>query len=146
MRTTAGPNIITRYNKDIIDNVPLDFVNVQFYNNGCGVSSYVPGQSQQWNYNFDVWDNWAHTASKNANVKVLVGVPANTGAGRGYLTPSQLAPVLQYSAKYSSFGGVMMWDASQAWQNGNFIADVKATLRSLAKRSMRWGVRKADDE
>jgi chitinase len=71
------------YNKDIIDNVPLDWLNVQFYNNGCGASSYVPGQATQWNFNFDVWDNWAKTASKNPAVKVLLGVPANTGAGRG---------------------------------------------------------------
>ncbi|KAF2105555.1 endochitinase [Lophiotrema nucula] len=134
------------YNKDIIDNVPLDFVNVQFYNNGCGVSSYVAGQAQQWNYNFDTWDNWAHTASKNPAVKILVGVPANTGAGRGYLTPSQLQPVLQYSASYSSFGGVMMWDASQAWTNSGFISSVKSTLRGFAKRNMRWGRRAAAGE
>jgi chitinase len=61
------------YNKDIIDNVPLDWVNVQFYNNGCGASSFVPGASQQWNYNFDQWDTWAHSASKNPNVKILLG-------------------------------------------------------------------------
>ena len=134
------------YNKDIIDNVPLDFVNVQFYNNGCGVNSYVPGATDQWNFNFNQWDDWARTASKNSAVKVLLGVPANSGAGRGYLTPSALAPVIQYSAKFASFGGVMMWDASQAWTNGNFIADVKSTLRGLAKRSMRWGTRKVDME
>lgn len=129
------------YNKDIIDNVPLDFVNVQFYNNGCGASSYVPGQSQQWNFNFDVWDNWANTASKNSAVKILLGVPANTGAGRGYLSPSGLQPVIQYSAQYSSFGGVMMWDASQAWTNSGFISGVKSILQGLKKRSMRWGKR-----
>ncbi|KAF2009434.1 glycoside hydrolase family 18 protein [Aaosphaeria arxii CBS 175.79] len=134
------------YNKDIIDNVPLDFLNVQFYNNGCGASSYVPGQEQQWNFNFDQWDTWAKSASKNPNVKVLLGVPANTGAGRGYLTPSALAPVIQYSSKYSSFAGVMMWDASQAWQNPGFISNVKSTLRSLAKmkRQLRWGRRAID--
>ncbi|KAF2188073.1 glycoside hydrolase family 18 protein [Zopfia rhizophila CBS 207.26] len=134
------------YNKDIIDNVPLDFLNVQFYNNGCGASSYVPGATDQWNFNFNQWDGWARSASKNPSVKILLGVPANTGAGRGYLSPANLAPVIQYSAKYSSFGGVMMWDASQAYTNGNFIADVKSTLRSLAKRSMRWGMRAAAEE
>jgi hypothetical protein len=30
--------------------------------------------------------------------------------------------------KYSSFGGVMLWDASQAWANGRFQATVKAAL------------------
>jgi chitinase len=134
------------YNKDIIDNVPLDFLNVQYYNNGCGASSYVPGATDQWNFNFNQWDDWAHNASKNPAVRVLLGVPANTGAGRGYLTPSALTPVIQYSAKYTSFGGVMMWDASQAYTNGNFIADVKNILRGLKKRSMRWGKRDAAEE
>jgi chitinase len=151
------------YNKDIIDNVPLDFVNVQYYNNGCGASSYVPGATTQWNFNFNQWDTWASSASKsnstsflstrhtlannnfppgkNPAVKVLLGVPANTGAGRGYLTPSQLAPVIQFSAKYKSFGGVMMWDASQAYTNSGFISGVKSTLRSLTRRAMRWGAR-----
>lgn len=132
------------YNKDIIDNVPLDFVNVQFYNNGCGVSSYVPGQTDQWNYNFNQWDTWSRS-SKNPSVRILVGVPANTGAGRGYLSPSALQPVLQYSSKFQSFGGVMMWDASQAWQNSGFISSVKSYLRSLLKREMRWGARIAEE-
>ncbi|KAF2871549.1 endochitinase [Massariosphaeria phaeospora] len=133
------------YNKDIIDNVPLSWVNVQFYNNGCGASSYVPGAADQWNYNFNQWDTWARQ-SKNPAVRVLLGVPSNTGAGRGYLSPSALRPVVEYSARFASFGGVMMWDASQAYQNGNFIGDVKALLRTVFKRGMRWGARSASEE
>jgi chitinase len=95
------------YNKDILDNVPLDFVNVQFYNNYCGATSYVSGSTTQNNFNFAAWDSWAK-ASKNAAVKILLGVPANTGAaGSGYLPASSLANVIRYSAQYSSFGGVM---------------------------------------
>jgi chitinase len=161
------------YNQDILNNVPMDWVNVQYvklgygvvmaeasyptptfltctdfvpptryYNNGCGASSYVPGATDQWNFNFGQWDTWAK-ASKNPAAKVLLGVPANTGAGRGYLSPSALQPVVQYSAKYSSFGGVMMWDASQAWTNSGFVASVKSLLKGLGKREMRWGARQA---
>jgi len=133
------------YNKDIIDNVPLDFVNVQFYNNGCGASSYVPGAPDQWNFNFNQWDDWARGASKNPAVKVLLGVPSNTGAGRGYLSPTALQPVITFSAKFASFGGVMMWDASQAGQNPGFISSVKSFLQTLRKREMRWGARKAGE-
>jgi chitinase len=129
------------YNKD---NAPLDWVNVQFYNNGCGASSYVPGATDQWNYNFYQWDNWAR-ASKNPAARVLLGVPSNTGAGRGYLSPSGLQPVVQFSAKYASFGGVMMWDASQAGQNPGFISGVKSLLRSVSKREMRWGARNVEE-
>ncbi|CAI6341219.1 unnamed protein product [Periconia digitata] len=133
------------YNRDILDNVPLDFINVQFYNNYCGVNSYVPGATDQWNFNFAQWDTFAR-ASKNPAVKILLGVPAaQRAAGSGYLSPSQLAPVIQYSGRFASFGGVMMWDASQAFTNSGFLSAVKSSLTSLRKRSMKWGVRAAEE-
>jgi chitinase len=78
-------------------------------------------------------------------VRILLGVPSNTGAGRGYLSPSALQPVIQFSAKFQSFGGVMMWDASQAWQNSGFISSVKSFLKTLRKREMRRGARMVDE-
>ncbi|WPH02346.1 glycoside hydrolase family 18 protein [Acrodontium crateriforme] len=63
--------------------IPFDAVWVQFYNNGCGLQSFVAGAKNQTNFNFDVWDNWASTTSANKDVKVYIGVPAGqTGAGR----------------------------------------------------------------
>ncbi|KAF2264740.1 family 18 glycoside hydrolase [Lojkania enalia] len=131
------------YNKDILDNVPLDWLNVQFYNNYCGVNSFQSGAAEQPNFNFKTWDEWARGTSKNRNMKVLVGVPANSrAAGAGhYISPEQLRPVLEFSKQFSSFAGVMMWDASQAYTNGNFIGDVKGILRAFVKRGMRWGWR-----
>ncbi|KAJ2973838.1 hypothetical protein NUW58_g8839 [Xylaria curta] len=57
--------------------IAFDFINIQFYNNFCGVSNF--NNPNAWN--FDVWQKWAQQTSKNRNVKVLIGVPANTGAG-----------------------------------------------------------------
>ena len=37
--------------------VSFDFVNIQFYNNWCGVQNYRPGSATQDAFNFDVWDN-----------------------------------------------------------------------------------------
>lgn len=131
------------YNQDILNNVALDFVNVQFYNNYCGVNSYVAGQTTQNNFNFAQWDTYAK-GSKNPSVKILLGVPAaQRAAGSGYLPASQLAPVIRYSAGFSSFGGVMMWDASQAFTNSGFLSAVKSSLAGLTKRGMRWGARAA---
>ncbi|KAI1956439.1 Chitinase 2 [Ophidiomyces ophidiicola] len=108
--------------------VEFDAVFVQFYNNYCGLNSFQQGGEQQ-NFNLKAWDNWAKSMSKNKNVKILVGAPANTGAaGSGYVEASTLASVIQYSKSFSSFGGVMLWDASQGWANGNFIATVKKAL------------------
>ncbi|KAL2220272.1 putative class III chitinase [Thermoascus aurantiacus ATCC 26904] len=118
--------------------VSFDAIWVQFYNNYCGLQSFVPGSSTQNNFNFATWDNWAKTTSKNPNVKVFLGVPANTGAaGSGYEAPSSLTPIINYCKTFSSFGGVMMWDASQAYANNGFIPAVKQALTTTASRIMR---------
>lgn len=122
---------------DVADNdmlsgaVSFDFISVQFYNNYCGVNTFVAGDSTQPYYDFGTWDTWAKTVSANPSVKVLVGIPANTGAaGSGYTTGSALASVIAYSETYSSFGGVMMWDMSQLYENPGFLDAVVADLGS----------------
>ncbi|TGO31729.1 hypothetical protein BHYA_0423g00040 [Botrytis hyacinthi] len=108
--------------------VSFDIVWVQFYNNYCGVQSFVPGVSTQNNFNFDTWDNWAKTVSLNPNVKVMLGIPSNTGAGAGYTSGAALASVIAYSKSFSSFGGVMMWDMSQLYANAGFLDAVNMDL------------------
>lgn len=109
--------------------VYFDWIQVQFYNNYCGVNSFVPGATTQNNFNFDTWDTWAKTVSLNPKVKVLLGIPANTGAaGSGYTTGSTLLAAIQYSASFSSFGGIMMWDMSQLYENVGYLAEVVADL------------------
>ncbi|ETS86893.1 hypothetical protein PFICI_00721 [Pestalotiopsis fici W106-1] len=112
---------------DMLSTVEMDFVMVQFYNNYCGIQSFTLGATSQNNFNMDVWDNWAKQ-SKNPSVKVLLGVPANTGAGGGYLPASQLAPIISYCKTFTSFGGVMMWDMSQMAANTGFLDGVYGAL------------------
>ncbi|KAI9668130.1 MAG: hypothetical protein M1821_000950 [Bathelium mastoideum] len=130
--------------------VYFDAIWVQFYNNYCGVQSYVAGASTQNNFNFDTWNTWATTVSANPNVKVLLGVPAGpSAAGSGYESASSLEAVINYSKSFSSFGGVMMWDASQAYANSGFLSGIASDLSgsshsnmtSVPKRSMRRGAR-----
>ncbi|KAG6835055.1 hypothetical protein C0991_004301, partial [Blastosporella zonata] len=68
-------------------------------------------------WNFGTWDNWAKTQAINKNVKVYIGAPASsTAAGSGYVSAATLGQIAkEIRAKYSSFGGVMLWDASQAY-------------------------------
>lgn len=117
---------------DMLDGaVSFDWIQVQFYNNYCGVNSFVPGQSTQTNYNFDTWDTWAKTVSANPNVKVLMGIPANTGAaGSGYTTGTTLEAAIQYSETFPSFGGIMMWDMSQLYENTGYLAELVSDLGS----------------
>ncbi|GME30747.1 putative class III protein [Neofusicoccum parvum] len=113
--------------------VPMDAVLVQFYNNYCGQQSYVAGAADQWNFNFATWDNWAKTLSANAGVRVLLGVPASaTAAGSGYKSAADMAPIIDYVENFTSFGGVMMWDVSQAYANTGFLDGVKGELEDAA--------------
>jgi chitinase len=123
------------YMKDVIDNVYLDMVFVQFYNNWCRINSFVPSTNEQPAYSFKAWDTWAREQSKNKDVKVFVGVPGGqSAAGSGYLPVDALAPVIEYSAKFDSLSGTMVWDASQAWANDGFLQGVKSALVRVSKR------------
>ncbi|KAI0410024.1 putative class III chitinase [Xylaria palmicola] len=104
--------------------VAFDWINIQFYNNFCGVVNFANPNA----WNFNVWDDWAHHTSKNPAVKVLIGVPANTGAGGGYVDASTLGSIVKDTKKYTSFGGVMMWDMSQLFANNGFLASVRSSL------------------
>jgi chitinase len=109
--------------------VYFDAIWVQFYNNYCGLESYVAGASTQNNFNFETWDNWAKTVSKNPAVKVLLGVPGSpSAAGSGYETGSALAAVISYCKTFSSFGGVMTWDMSQIYANAGSLDGVHSDL------------------
>ena len=50
-------------------------------------------------------------------MKVYIGAPASsTAAGSGYVDVGTLGSIAQATRnQYSSFGGVMLWDASQAY-------------------------------
>ncbi|PSR71375.1 hypothetical protein PHLCEN_2v12751 [Hermanssonia centrifuga] len=118
------------YLGSVINAVGFDALYVQFYNNYCGLNNFA--NSNDWN--FATWDNWAKTTSPNKNVKIYIGAPASsTAAGSGYVAISSLAGIIQQTkAQYSSFGGVMFWDASQAYANGRFDAAVKSALQGGA--------------
>lgn len=111
-----------------ISAVAFDFILIQFYNNYCGVSNFVEGSDTQNAYNFNVWDEWAKNTSPNKDVKLLIGIPARTGAGGGYTEGSKLAASFDWSKKYSNFGGAMMWDMSQLYANSGFLDQVVGDL------------------
>ncbi|KIL67504.1 glycoside hydrolase family 18 protein [Amanita muscaria Koide BX008] len=125
----------------------FDAVYVQFYNNYCGnnapssLTLVRAGISQPGIYlnrlkiiiyNFIVRDNWARTQSPNPNVKVYIGAPASTtAAGSGYVDATTLGNLaISARAQYPSFGGIMLWDASQAYANGRYDVAVKNAMGS----------------
>ncbi|KAI5117744.1 hypothetical protein M0805_004933 [Coniferiporia weirii] len=118
------------YLGSVINAVGFDAIYVQFYNNYCGLQSF--GNANDWN--FATWDNWARTTSPNPDVKIYIGAPASsTAAGSGYVDAATLANIIQTTkSTYSSFGGVMMWDASQAYANDRYDVAAKNALTSGA--------------
>ncbi|KAG5646105.1 hypothetical protein DXG03_004344 [Asterophora parasitica] len=81
-------------------------------------------------WNFGVWDNWAKKTSPNKNVKVYIGAPASaSAAGSGYVSGATLGKIaVETRAKYSSFGGIMLWDASQAYGNNRYDKAIKSAI------------------
>ena len=109
--------------------VSFDFVYVQFYNNhDCGLNTFADSTAQN-KFDFSTWDNWARTVSANRNVKVFIGAPGNVGAaGSGYVSAAALGPIISYSKQFSSFGGIMLWDMSQAYSNPGFLDTIASEL------------------
>ncbi|OSX57816.1 carbohydrate-binding module family 5 protein [Postia placenta MAD-698-R-SB12] len=118
------------YVGSVIDAESFDAVYVQFYNNYCGLTNY--DNSNDWD--FSTWDNWAKNTSPNPNVKVYIGAPAaSAAAGSGYVDAATLGQIaVDTRNSYSSFGGIMLWDASQAYDphaaNDRFDAAVKSSI------------------
>ncbi|KAJ8496865.1 hypothetical protein ONZ51_g855 [Trametes cubensis] len=110
-----------------LNEAPFDAVYVQFYNNYCGLD-------QPDEYNFDTWDKWAKTKSANPDVKVYIGAPGSKdSAGQGYVSAERLAEyVSDAQEKYSSFGGVMIWDISTAHTNNRFDLGIKTAMVTSA--------------
>lgn len=110
----------------VLNGANFDAIYVQFYNNPCSLATFpaVTG------WNFGIWDQWARTLSPNPNVRVYIGAPASTGAaGSGYVDINTLSNIaVQMRQSFPSFGGVMLWDASQAYANNRFDLAIKNAL------------------
>ena len=113
----------------------MDFVFVQFYNNamaGCDIGQ--PGF-------IDSLKTWSGDLSGNSTVagkgpKLYIGAPAcEECAGKGYLEPANMTSVIKsaMTAGIPNFGGVMLWDGSEAMNNtgaaGDYLKVVKSALK-----------------
>lgn len=131
---TAAPQcpIPDYFVNDAITQSEIDFVFVQFYNNYCGMQAWESNNANA-NFNYEAWDSLIKS-SPNPNGKIYLGVPASlSAAGSGYVGIDTVVEAANYlQGEYDSFGGVMMWDASQAWENvnngKNFAEGAKAGL------------------
>ncbi|KAI1792296.1 glycoside hydrolase [Ganoderma leucocontextum] len=114
------------YMSTVLNAAEFDALYVQFYNNFCSLPNF--NNPNAWNFN--QWDSWAKNVSLNKDVKIFIGAPASSSAaGSGYVDAATLANIASETrSKYSSFGGIMFWDASQAYGNNRFDKAVEAGL------------------
>ncbi|CAG8960412.1 hypothetical protein HYFRA_00008130 [Hymenoscyphus fraxineus] len=139
---TAAPQCVfpDKKNVEMLDGVFFDALFVQYYNNPrCGTENYLSNDTTtREKFNIGVWDAWARSTSLNRDVRIFLGVPASptavAGAG-GYVDAERLGPVIERCRTFGSFGGVMVWDMSQAWANGGFLDGVARALGRGGKGS-----------
>lgn len=110
---------------EALENSEIDFAFIQFYNNPCAV-----GKS---GFNYDQWKDFAENKSPNKDIKLFLGLPgSSSAASSGYVDPDEVSKTLDKIKDDSHFGGIMMWDASQAFQNkvkgGSFAASMQSIL------------------
>ncbi|KAJ1952251.1 Chitinase 2, partial [Dipsacomyces acuminosporus] len=104
---------------------------VQFYNNPCNLGNI----NNQWNFDYASWDKLTK-ANVNPNSKMYVGLPAGQGAaGNGYLDLATLKADLSllYTNYTSTFGGIMLWDASWYSNNQAYVQELSSWLKSNMK-------------
>lgn len=107
----------------------MDFVFVQFYNNGdCNIGATGFTES------FKAWSS--DLSAKGAGPKLYIGAPGcETCAGSGYLDANSMASAVANakSAGVSNFGGIMLWDGPEALANvqdgKDYTAVVKGALQ-----------------
>ncbi|KAI9316179.1 glycoside hydrolase superfamily [Dichotomocladium elegans] len=113
----------------VINSVGFDAIHVQFYNNYCALGTS--------SFNFAAWDKWAKTSSPNKKVKIFIGIPGSkSAAGSGYVSFAKLkSTVNMVRSRYSSYGGVVIWDASQSYKNKAASPNYAAAVGKLVHGS-----------
>ncbi len=110
---------------EVLDQSDIDWVFVQFYNNYCSIGS---------GFNWDTWSDYAKT-SPNKNIRIYLGLPGSlSAASSGYIPPSTIKETVEKISSDPYFGGIMLWDASQAFTNNEggepFADQIKDILLS----------------
>jgi len=102
----------------------MDFVFVQFYNNGdcnVGQSGFVDS--------FKAWSS--DLSAKGSGPKLYIGAPGCSAcAGSGYVDPTTMTSVVASVKDVSNLGGVMLWDGPEAVMNKNGGQDYIKVMKS----------------
>ncbi|CAF1196810.1 unnamed protein product [Didymodactylos carnosus] len=119
-----GPNPHTA-----ITNSDLDYVSVQFYNNGCGIQAFFGIQQfGGGTFNFQQWSETLKRVLVNKKMKLFLGIPASLDAGGGYQNASRIKQIYQNITHFNNLAGIMMYDAAYAIRNNHFGQQIRRFL------------------
>ena len=101
----------------------MDFIWVQFYDNtpcNVGTSGFI-----------DSFEAWSSLLDNGTHPRLYIGEIA-FAAGSGYLAASDMQAVVEQAKAVGipNFGGVMLWDGSEAYENGHYEEAMKSALTS----------------
>ncbi|KAI6864752.1 glycoside hydrolase [Hortaea werneckii] len=98
----------------------FDFLWIQFYNTPqCSARAGVNNLNGQGS-NDITFSGWENSPSKNPNIKLYLGLPADEAAANDdsyYLSLSEAQQLLAEFATDAKFGGVMLWEATYDMNN-----------------------------
>jgi chitinase len=126
----------------MISQAQFDILWIQFYNTPkCSARTWANGNSGLNNSNpstktagftYDAWvDTLRGGASENAKLYIgLLGAPSDSpDSGTDFLWPKEVSNLIKTYHKASSFGGVMLWEATGA--NGQEVLSNEGTSGNL---------------
>ncbi|OAA47046.1 chitinase 18-18 [Metarhizium rileyi] len=114
MFITAAPEcVITskwlkNQNDDLIHNAKFDALFIQFYNNP--VCDALNG-----GFSYDAWAEQI-ASGKSKDAKLFIGLPA-LATSSGYYPQEKLKELVCEYSRHKNFGGVSLWDGTQAMNN-----------------------------
>ncbi|KAG9808869.1 carbohydrate-binding module family 18 protein, partial [Aureobasidium melanogenum] len=118
----------------VVENAWFDFLFIQYYNTAaCSARQAISSGT------FKGYNDWTGVQSRNADLKLYVGLPGSTAASSDasyYLQPSEVKTLISKVYSNTRFGGIMVWEATYAANNvicnRNYLTWMKQILTAQA--------------
>lgn len=123
-----------------ISQAAFDYLFIQFYNTKqCSARAHLDnsyGKSENGNkatdISYNAWVKWLKENASGGQVPQLFiglpGSPSSTTDSQMYLNQQEATTLLKDFYQDAHFGGVMLWEATSALNNGDYIAQMHSAL------------------
>jgi len=131
---------------DAISKADFDYIFIQFYNTEwCSARAgldHTYGSASQNGGNptdisFNDWVSWV-AANAQGSPSLFIGLAGSTAKVTDpamYLSPSEVQTLLDTYYSQVEFGGIMIWEATAALDNNNYVDSIRSILNQCASGS-----------